>query len=174
MKPDLGNRAAFTWLSLHPLSTSLIVIVMGHHFVSDVAIGAGVALVLPSLTTHLSSRRHRRPPFGGPETRGDMTFGGPAITLSPDDQTVSVLHTETETTTTRIHRTQRSHEQRPPTTPTDDPAAAFDYCAISHELQQGTRNEPCPVMGVESAVDRRRVQVGYSPCRGRSFRTRCC
>ena len=96
MKPDLGNRAAFTWLSLHPLSTSLIVIVTGHHFVSDVAIGAGVALVLLSLTTNLSSRRHRRPPFGGPETRGDMTFGGPAITLSPDDQTVSVLHTESQ------------------------------------------------------------------------------
>jgi hypothetical protein len=131
MKPDLGNRAAVTWLSLHPLSTSLAVIITGHHFVSDVAIGAGVALVLPSLTTHLSSRRHRRPPFGGPKTRGNMTFGGPAITLLPDDQTVSVLHAEIETTTTRVHRPQRSHEQRPPTRSTDDSPAPCDCCAIS-------------------------------------------
>ena len=87
---------------VHPVLTSLVVIVTGHHFVFDVAIGAGLAFALLFLTTRLSNRRHRRPSFGGVEAHEDMTIGGVAITRRPDDRTHSVFHTET--TTTRIHK----------------------------------------------------------------------
>lgn len=119
-----AHRVARIVSILHPLSTSLVVIVTGHHFVSDVAIGAGLAFVLLLLTTRLSNRRHRRPSSGGPESLKDMTISGVANTRLPDDRTVSVLHTEIETTTTRIHGRERSRGLRPPTAPTDDPPAA--------------------------------------------------
>jgi hypothetical protein len=42
---------------LHPILTALVVIVTGHHFVSDVAIGAALALALLFLTSRISSHR---------------------------------------------------------------------------------------------------------------------
>jgi len=48
---------------VHPLLTSLVVIVTGHHFVSDVVIGAGVGLVALTLTTTIAARTRVEAPI---------------------------------------------------------------------------------------------------------------
>lgn len=51
---------------LHPLLTSLVVVVTGHHFVSDVAIGAALAIVF---VTFMSTSRWRRLANATPQFR---------------------------------------------------------------------------------------------------------
>ncbi len=45
---------------IHPLVTALVVIVTGHHFVSDVAIGAALAGTFLVIATSIAHRRHQR------------------------------------------------------------------------------------------------------------------
>lgn len=57
---------------VHPLLTSLVVIVTGHHFVSDVAIGAGVGLAALTL-----ARARKAPMCPGPTSAGRTQLARP-------------------------------------------------------------------------------------------------
>jgi hypothetical protein len=55
-----GHRLVRALGALHPVITSLVVIVTGHHFVSDVAIGASLAFVFLAISRKVATGRLRR------------------------------------------------------------------------------------------------------------------
>jgi hypothetical protein len=64
-----GHRLVRALGALHPVITSLVVIVTGHHFVSDAAIGAALAFVFLAISRNVAIGRLRRS-VGVPVRRG--------------------------------------------------------------------------------------------------------
>lgn len=119
--------------TLHPVLTSLVVIVTGHHFVSDVAIGAGLAFALLFCTTRLAHRR------GAPvdvDVLASCVCSRPVVISAGD----TVAHRSADL---RPARTRRLAEPRSHICRTTVPARSFTLNSKRQPADSGEKRDPC-------------------------------